>query len=82
MIKPVKKIAIISNSLGAGGAERFSGLLSIMLADLGFEVHVIIIENQVLFPFTGQLLNLGKTPKCYFSIGNKIEIFVPLCGAD
>ncbi|MBC7494214.1 MAG: glycosyltransferase [Flavobacterium sp.] len=72
MVKQVKKIAIISNSLGTGGAERFSGLLSIMLTDLGFEVHVIIIENQVLYPFTGQLLNLGKAPKYYFSIGNKI----------
>ena len=72
MIQPVKKIAIISNSLGTGGAERFSGLLSIMLTDLGFEVHVIIIENSIVYPFAGQLFNLGIVPKYYFSIGTKI----------
>lgn len=55
-----KKIAIISNSLGIGGAEKFSGILSEMLFDLGFEVHIIIIENHVSYPFKGKLFNLGE----------------------
>ena len=69
----VKKIAIISTSLDFGGAERFSGLLSIMLTDLGHEVHVIIIENFVKFPFQGKLFNLGALCNGKFSLYNKLS---------
>ena len=61
MIKPKSKIAIISQSLGGGGAERFAGTLSIMLTDMGHEIHHIIIENKIDFEFTGVVLNLGTT---------------------
>ena len=73
MTKPVNKIAIISNSLGIGGAERFSGLLSSMLTQLGFEVHVIIVQNFVSFPYEGKLVNLEVI--CYhkFSIIKKLK---------
>ncbi len=54
-----RKIAIVSASLGTGGAERFAGLLSFMLTKLGFEVYHIIIEDQVDYEFSGQLYNLG-----------------------
>lgn len=54
------KIAIVSASLGAGGAERFAGLLSLMLDSLGYEVHNIIVLDQVDYDFKGKLLNLGK----------------------
>ena len=69
----VKKIAIISTSLDFGGAERFSGLLSIMLTDLGHEVHVIIIENFVKFPFQGKLYNLGALCNSKISFLNKLS---------
>lgn len=68
-----KKIAIISNSLGIGGAERFSGILSTMLFDLGFEVHTIIIENYVSYPFDGELYNLGEICKNDNSIIRKFK---------
>lgn len=54
------KIAIISHSLGGGGAERFGGVLSSILNDLGYEIHNIIINNQVDYKHSGALLNLGK----------------------
>lgn len=59
-MKKNNKIAIVSASLGVGGAERFAGLLSFMLHDLGFEVHHIIILNHVAFDYKGKLVNLGK----------------------
>lgn len=59
-MKNNNKIAIISPSLGVGGAERFSGLLSCMLHDLGYEVHTIIILDYVDYDFKGRLVNLGK----------------------
>ena len=54
------KIAIVSTSLGIGGAERFAGLLSYVLDDLGYEVHHIIILDKTDYKYKGKLSNLGK----------------------
>ena len=59
-MKNNNKIAIVSASLGVGGAERFAGLLSFMLHDLGYEVHNIIILDHVEYDFKGKLVNLGQ----------------------
>ncbi|WP_333600994.1 glycosyltransferase, partial [Flavobacterium sp.] len=59
-MKNNNKIAIVSASLGIGGAERFAGLLSFMLYDLGYEVHHIIISDVVSYEYQGVLVNLGK----------------------
>ena len=55
-----KKVAIVSNSLGKGGAERFAALLTFMLEDSGFEVHSIIVNDVLDYSFTGSLFNLEK----------------------
>lgn len=55
-----KKICIVVSSLGGGGAERSSALLSQLLFDLGYEVHIISVLNNIDFPYKGTLLNLGK----------------------
>ncbi len=54
------KIAIISSSLGVGGAERFAGVLSFILQDLGYEIHHIIVNDIVEYAHTGSVFNLGK----------------------
>lgn len=54
------KIAIISNSLGSGGAERFASVLGFMLERLGYEIHHVIIKDAVDYEYAGQLYNLGK----------------------
>jgi glycosyltransferase involved in cell wall biosynthesis len=61
MIKPLKKnICIVVKALGGGGAERSSGLLSIMLTQLGHNVHVVTVVNDIKYPYAGTLLNLGE----------------------
>ncbi|WP_417860171.1 glycosyltransferase [Winogradskyella sediminis] len=55
-----KKICIVVSSLGKGGAERSSGLLSQMLYNTGYDVHVVSVLNDIEFPFKGELLNLGE----------------------
>ncbi|MBF8148300.1 glycosyltransferase [Winogradskyella sp. F6397] len=55
-----KKICIVVSSLGKGGAERSSGLLSQMLYDAGYDVHVVSVLNDIEFPYKGKLLNLGE----------------------
>lgn len=67
------KIAIVSYSLGTGGAERFAGELSFMLESLEYEVHHIIVNNVVEFSFSGKLYNLGKLCAASFWCTKKIR---------
>ncbi|MDG5492649.1 glycosyltransferase [Psychroserpens sp. SPM9] len=55
-----KKICIVVSSLGSGGAERSSALLSKMLKDLGYTIHMVSILDSIVYDFEGDLLNLGK----------------------
>lgn len=55
-----RKIAIVSASLGVGGAERFAATLGSMLHGLGHEIHHIIILDIVTYDYQGKLVNLGK----------------------
>nr|WP_294780581.1 glycosyltransferase [uncultured Flavobacterium sp.] len=68
-----KKVAIVSNSLGKGGAERFAALLTFMLEDSGFEVHSIIVNDVVDYSFTGTLFNLEKENSSSFSLFRKLK---------
>ncbi|WP_111684341.1 glycosyltransferase [Winogradskyella tangerina] len=54
-----KKICIVVSSLGGGGAERSSALLSEILFHLGYDVHIVSVLDKIDYPFKGQLLNLG-----------------------
>ena len=54
------KIALVGISLAKGGAERSMALLSQMLHDLGFDVHIIVLTNAIDFPYSGHLFNLGE----------------------
>ena len=55
-----KKIALVTISLAGGGAERSLGILSIMLARLGHEIHIITINDAIKVPYEGTLFNLGS----------------------
>ncbi|MBR9756702.1 MAG: glycosyltransferase family 4 protein [Algicola sp.] len=54
-----KKICIVVPSLGKGGAEKQSALLSKMLHKVGYEVHIISVLNNIDYDYSGVLLNLG-----------------------
>jgi len=68
-----KKVAIVSNSLAKGGAERFAALLTFMLENTGFEVHSIIVNNIVDYSYTGTLFNLEKESSKSFPFYRKIK---------
>lgn len=68
-----KKVAIVSNSLGKGGAERFAALLTFMLEDSDFEVHSIIVNDAVNYSYTGALFNLEKESASSYSFCRKIK---------
>jgi glycosyltransferase involved in cell wall biosynthesis len=54
-----KKVCIVTISLGKGGAERSSAVLSHMLDALGYDVHIAVLSNEIDYPFSGTLFNLG-----------------------
>lgn len=53
------KICLVSISLAKGGLERSCALLSQMLTQSGHEVHVVILNDEIDYPFGGKLFNLG-----------------------
>lgn len=54
----MKKICILSTSLSNGGAERFGAQLSILLSNLGYDVHIVIKRNIIDYEYLGKLFNL------------------------
>lgn len=73
MSKAKTKIAIVSHSLGSGGAERFAGELSCMLEQLGYEVHLVVVNDHLDFPYCGNLYNLGSLCKKDFGWLRKLK---------
>jgi len=55
-----KKICIVTSSLGKGGAEQSTALLSKMLVQIGYQVHLVTILNIIDYDYSGELLNLGR----------------------
>lgn len=56
--KPVK-ICIVTISLGKGGLERTTAFLSRLLSGAGYDVHIILLNDEIDYPYKGNLLNLG-----------------------
>src|SRR5690606_17001722 len=54
------KVCLVAISLGRGGAERSTALLSQMLTMKGYEVHIVILTDLIDYPYSGKLFNLGK----------------------
>ncbi|WP_405207841.1 glycosyltransferase [Aquimarina sp. LLG6339-5] len=46
------------SSLGAGGAERSSAILSRMLEDSGYDVTIVSILDDIVYDYKGNLVNL------------------------
>lgn len=58
--KHKKRICIVSRSLSEGGADRVAAMQSIFLSDLGYDVFVVTILNNIAYPYKGELFNLGE----------------------
>lgn len=53
------KLCILIDTLNKGGAERSAGLISKIFVDLGHKVFVITLFDDIGYPFSGELINLG-----------------------
>ncbi|SRX54772.1 glycosyltransferase [Aequorivita sp. CIP111184] len=54
------KVCLVSISLAKGGLERSCAMLSEMLETYGHDVHLVILNDEVDYPYSGKMLNLGK----------------------
>ena len=57
------KVCLVAISLAGGGAERSTALLSKMLINKGYEVHIAIVKNNIDYDFNGTLYVLGENKK-------------------
>ena len=68
-----KKIALIGYRLSGGGSDKVMANLSIFFQHHGFEVDIIIVLNEVSFPYLGKLVNLGLLKNKSNGIFNKAQ---------
>ncbi|WP_406683348.1 glycosyltransferase [Seonamhaeicola sp. MEBiC1930] len=67
-----KTVGLLIDRLSGGGAERSAGLISTILSNLGYEVFIIVLFDDVVYPYSGKLINLGKYKSGSRSIKNKL----------
>ncbi|MCW4468407.1 glycosyltransferase [Flavobacterium sp. MFBS3-15] len=70
------KICLIGDMLSDGGAERVTADLSNYFHSQGIEVHIVIIQNKITYPYSGELLNLGLDLES--GLFNKVKRFIKL----
>ncbi|HAX15555.1 MAG TPA: hypothetical protein DCX87_08020, partial [Leeuwenhoekiella sp.] len=68
-----QNICILVESLAGGGAERSAALLTQMLTEAGYAVHLVTIIDKIGYEFSGKLYNLGKYKNATNGIFNKLK---------
>jgi glycosyltransferase involved in cell wall biosynthesis len=72
------KICLIGESLANGGAEKSMALLSQFFVSKGIAVHNVIVVDEIAYPYSGELLNLGKMKNAANDPFNKLKRFMAL----
>ncbi|MDO5980114.1 glycosyltransferase [Flavivirga spongiicola] len=73
-----KKIALVGYRLNRGGAERVAAILSVFFHKKGLDVHHIIVIDDIAYPYSGTVANLGKLKNKSNGVFNKIKRLVAL----
>lgn len=72
------KVGLLVEKLNGGGAERSLGLLSIILSKLNYNVVVIVLHDDVVYPYDGRLINLGKYKNGSRTFFSKLDRYIQL----
>nr|WP_099562944.1 glycosyltransferase [Gaetbulibacter sp. 4G1] len=70
----MKKLCVITTSLGKGGAERSTAILSKILSDFQYDVHILMTKNDIDYEFSGTLFSLEKEYGSNISNFKKIRV--------
>ncbi|ESU25839.1 glycosyltransferase [Flavobacterium limnosediminis JC2902] len=68
------KIALIGYTLNSGGLERVMSSLSVYFGNQGIEVHNIVLVDDVGYPYSGTLVNIGKMKEQHKGIFGKLQL--------
>lgn len=68
------KIALVGYTLNGGGLERVMSSLSVYFDSQGIDVHNIVFVDDVVYPYSGTLMNIGKMKKEHSGIFGKLKL--------
>ena len=72
------KIALIGYRLSGGGSDKVMANLSVFFAKNNIDVHIIIVLDEVSYPYSGKLVNLGLLKNKSNGLFNKMKRLVSL----
>lgn len=69
------KIALVGYKLANGGLERVFSIVSELLSNSNCDIYVIVLEDEIEYPFSGTLINLGNYSKFkkYFQLRKQLK---------
>ncbi|HSD14561.1 MAG TPA: glycosyltransferase [Flavobacterium sp.] len=70
------KIALIGYTLSSGGLERVMSSLSVYFGTQGIDVHNIVLVDDVEYPYSGTLVNIGKMKEQHKGIFGKLHLML------
>lgn len=71
-----KRICIVARSLSEGGSDKVAAMQSVYLCNLGYQVFLITILDDIAYQYKGTLLNLGLLKKADDSFLGRINRFI------
>lgn len=69
------KIALVGYTLNSGGLERVMSSLSVYFGSQGIDVHNIVLADDVGYPYSGTLVNIGKMKENHKGVLGKLKLF-------
>jgi len=72
------KICLVGECLSGGGAEKAMAMLSGFFTANGIDVHIVTVVDSIVYPYSGTLLNLGRSKNNSNDPINKFSRFMKL----
>lgn len=70
------KIALVGYQLNNGGLEKVMSSLSVYFGKNAIEVHNILFVDEIAYPYSGILVNIGKMKKTNRGVLGKLKLFL------
>lgn len=70
------KIALVGYRLNAGGLEKVMSSLSVYFDRIGIDVHNIVFVDEIGYPYSGTLVNIGRMKRDQNKVFGKLKLFL------
>lgn len=68
------KIALVGYRLNKGGLEKVMSSLSVYFSQVGIDVHNILLVDDIGYPYSGTLVNIGKMKSGQNNFFDKLKL--------